>query len=149
MPRAAAPSRGVIPTATSRGWALRSRITSRRVAHPGHGDGHHRGEIERAQSAQPLPPLGRVYGSRQLGRTRDLAPRRAGGGGMSEPVNIRSLAPGTRIVLEGGAVAEIVSNPADGVWVFARYLSAPDDPGRVGSEEMIFAQDIIEIGREP
>jgi hypothetical protein len=67
---------------------------------------------------------------------------------MSEPVNIRSLAPGTRIVLEGGAVAEIVSNPADGVWVFARYLSAPDDPARVGSEEMIFAQDIVEI-REP
>jgi hypothetical protein len=64
---------------------------------------------------------------------------------MTEPVNIRSLAPGTRIVLEGGAVAEIVSNPADGVWVFARYLSAPSDPGRVGSEEMIFAQDIVEI----
>ena len=64
---------------------------------------------------------------------------------MTEPVNIRSLGPGTRIVLEGGAVAEIVSNPADGVWVFARYLSSPDDPGRVGQEEMIFAQDIIEI----
>jgi hypothetical protein len=55
--------------------------------------------------------------------------------------------PGT--VLEGGAVAEIVSNPADGVWVFARYLSAPDDPTRVGTEEMIFAQDIIEIGEPP
>ena len=65
---------------------------------------------------------------------------------MTEPVNIRALAPGTRIVLEGGAVAEIVSNPADGVWVFARYLTSPDDPGRVGSEEMIFAQDIVEIG---
>jgi hypothetical protein len=67
---------------------------------------------------------------------------------MTEPVNIRSLGPGTRVVLEGGAVAEIVSNPADGVWVFARYLSAPDDPARVGSEEMIFAQDIVEI-RDP
>lgn len=65
---------------------------------------------------------------------------------MSEPINIRALAPGTRIVLEGGAVAEIVSNPADGVWVFARYISAPSDPARVGSEEMIFAQDIVEIG---
>jgi hypothetical protein len=64
---------------------------------------------------------------------------------MSEPVNIRLLGPGTRVVLEGGAVAEIVSNPADGVWVFARYLSSPEDPARVGSEEMIFAQDIVEI----
>jgi hypothetical protein len=68
---------------------------------------------------------------------------------MSEPVNIRLLGPGTRIVLEGGAVAEIVSNPADGVWLFARYLSSPDDPRRVGSEEMIFAQDIIEIRELP
>jgi hypothetical protein len=65
---------------------------------------------------------------------------------MSEPINIRLLGPGTRVVLEGGATAEIVSNPLDGVWVFARYLTSPDDPGRVGSEEMIFAQDIVEIG---
>ena len=66
---------------------------------------------------------------------------------MTEPVNIRLLGAGTRIVLDDGAVAEIVSNPLDGVWVFARYLSS-DDPTRVGSEEMIFAQDIVEI-REP
>ena len=68
---------------------------------------------------------------------------------MTEPVNIRSLTAGTRIVLEGGAVAEILSNPSDGVWVFARYLTSPDDPARVGSEEMIFAQDITEIGEAP
>jgi hypothetical protein len=64
---------------------------------------------------------------------------------MSEPVNIRLLGPGTRIVLDDGATAEIVSNPLDGVWVFARYLFSPADPTRVGSEEMIFAQDIVEI----
>ena len=68
---------------------------------------------------------------------------------MTEPVNIRSLGPGTRIVLEGGAVAEILSNPSDGVWVFARYLTSPDDPARVGTEEMIFAQDITEIREAP
>ena len=64
---------------------------------------------------------------------------------MSEPINIRLLSPGTRIVLDDGATAEIVSNPLDGVWVFARCLTSPDDPTRVGSEEMIFAQDIVEI----
>jgi hypothetical protein len=64
---------------------------------------------------------------------------------MSEPINIRVLEPGTRIGLIDGATAEIVSNPMDGVWVFARYLSSPDDPSRVGSEEMFFAQDIVEI----
>jgi hypothetical protein len=64
---------------------------------------------------------------------------------MSEPVNIRQIAPGTKIALVDGALAEVVSNPADGVWVFARYLASPDDPSRVGGEEMIFAQDIVEI----
>ena len=64
---------------------------------------------------------------------------------MSEPVNIRQIAPGTKIALVDGALAEVVSNPSDGVWVFARYLSSPGDPSRVGGEEMIFAQDIVEI----
>ena len=64
---------------------------------------------------------------------------------MSEPVNTRELTPGMQIVLVDGAVAEVVSNPLDGVWVFARYLSSPADPAVVGSEEMIFAQDIAEI----
>jgi hypothetical protein len=63
---------------------------------------------------------------------------------MSDPINIRTLAPGTRIVLGDGAVAEIVSNPADGVWLFARYLESPRDPALVGQEEMIFAQDVVE-----
>ena len=61
---------------------------------------------------------------------------------MSDPINIRALMPGTQITLADGAVAEIVSNPADGVWVFARYLASPRDPALVGQEEMIFAQDV-------
>jgi hypothetical protein len=68
---------------------------------------------------------------------------------MSELVNTRELAPGTEIVLIDGAVAEIVSNPLDGVWVFARYLSSPADPAQVGTEDMIFAQDIAEIRKVP
>jgi hypothetical protein len=64
---------------------------------------------------------------------------------MSGLVNTRSLTPGTKIALVDGAVAEVVSNPLDGVWVFARYLSSPTDPALIGSEEMIFAQDIAEI----
>ena len=64
---------------------------------------------------------------------------------MSDPINIRDLPPGTRIVTGDGAVAEIVSNPQDGVWIFARYLESPRDPALVGQEEMIFAQDVVEI----
>jgi hypothetical protein len=51
---------------------------------------------------------------------------------MSDPINIRALAPGTRIILSDGAAAEVVSNPADGVWLFARYLTSPRDPALVG-----------------
>ncbi len=64
---------------------------------------------------------------------------------MSDPINIRALAVGTRLVLGSGAELEIVSNPQDGVWLFARYLSSTDDPAMVGQEEMIFAQDVVEI----
>ena len=64
---------------------------------------------------------------------------------MSELVNTRLLTPGMQIVLVDGAVAEIVSNPRDGVWVFARYLSSPADPSRVGVEDMVFAQDIAAV----
>ena len=68
---------------------------------------------------------------------------------MSDPINIRTLSPGTRVVTNAGAVAEIVSNPADGVWIFARYLESPDDPGLVGEEEMIFAADVVEVRTSP
>ena len=64
---------------------------------------------------------------------------------MSDPINIRALSPGTRIVTGDGAVAEIVSNPEDGVWLFARYLESPRDPTLIGQEEMIFAQDVVEV----
>jgi hypothetical protein len=64
---------------------------------------------------------------------------------MSDIVNVRLLTPGMQIVLADGATAEIVSNPLDGVWVFARYLTSPTDPGRIGAEDMVFAQDIVEV----
>jgi hypothetical protein len=63
---------------------------------------------------------------------------------MSDPVNIRDLAPGVTVVLLSGAEAEIIDNPRDGVWLFARYLSVPDNPELVGQEEMIFAQDVVD-----
>jgi hypothetical protein len=64
---------------------------------------------------------------------------------MSGIINLRLLQPGTTISLSDGATAEVVSNPLDGVWVFARYLSSPSDASVVGTEEMIFAQDVVEI----
>jgi hypothetical protein len=64
---------------------------------------------------------------------------------MSDPINVRALGVGTRVILVSGAEVEIVSNPNDGVWLFGRYLSSADDPAIVGEEEMIFAQDVAEV----
>jgi hypothetical protein len=66
---------------------------------------------------------------------------------MSAPINIRDLAPGLSVVLTSGAEAEIVDNPRDGIWLFARYLSSPRDPALVGREEMIFAADVVAVGQ--
>jgi hypothetical protein len=68
---------------------------------------------------------------------------------MSDIINLRLLEPGTTISLADGSTAEVVSNPLDGVWVFARYLSSPNDSSMVGTEEMIFAQNVVEILNTP
>ena len=68
---------------------------------------------------------------------------------MNGVVNVRLLESGTVIRLSNGATAEVESNPRDGVWVFARYLSSPEDHSLVGTEEMVFAQDIVEVLEAP
>ena len=64
---------------------------------------------------------------------------------MADIVNLIDLEPGQRVRLHSGAVAEVVSNPRDGVWLFVRYLAHPDDPASVGAEDMVFAQDVTEL----
>lgn len=61
-------------------------------------------------------------------------------------INLLELGPGTRIALLDGAVAEVVENPRDGVWLFCRYLSHPDDATLVdGRERPVFAHDIQDV----
>jgi len=60
-------------------------------------------------------------------------------------VNVLSLEPGTRLRLVRDAIAEVVANPQDGVWLLLRYLASPGNPDQVGAEEMVFAEDVLEI----
>lgn len=60
-------------------------------------------------------------------------------------INVRFLEPGTRVSLADGSTVEIVANPKDGIWVLGRYLTSPRDPSPVGTEEMIFAQDVVDL----
>ena len=64
---------------------------------------------------------------------------------MADVVNLITIEDGATISTIHGATAEVVNNPRDGVWVFARYLTSPDEPELVGTEDMIFAQDIAEV----
>jgi hypothetical protein len=64
---------------------------------------------------------------------------------MADIVNLMDIETGQAIRLSNDATVEVVSNPRDGVWLFVRYLSNPDDPEQVGEEDMVFAQDIAEV----
>ena len=64
---------------------------------------------------------------------------------MAEVVNLITLEEGVKLMTTAGATVELVENPKDGVWVFAKYVINPDDPSLVGTEDMFFAQDIVEV----
>ncbi len=68
---------------------------------------------------------------------------------MSQVVNLRHLEPGMVLSLANGASAEVVSNPQDGIWIYGRYLTYPEDPSQEGVEEMLFAQDIVSVLETP
>jgi hypothetical protein len=63
---------------------------------------------------------------------------------MSDPVNVRDLSVGTRVRLATGAEAEVIDNPRDGIWLLARYVAA-EDSALLGTEEMIFAPDVVAV----
>ena len=64
---------------------------------------------------------------------------------MAEVINLITIEEGSTISTMSGATAEVVGNPKDGVWIFAKYLTSPEDPDLVGTEDMIFAQDSAEV----
>jgi hypothetical protein len=59
-------------------------------------------------------------------------------------LNILELEPGDKVRLQDGAIAEVVANPKDGVWIELRYLKVPHNPGQEGAEELVFAESLVE-----
>ena len=64
--------------------------------------------------------------------------------GRRLPVMLQNLEVGAKVKLKGNITAEVTGNPKDGSWVYVRYLSHPQDPAQVGSEELAFADDVLE-----
>ena len=54
----------------------------------------------------------------------------------------RALAEGLKIELNNGAVGEIVGNPHDGGFLLVQFLKYPENPSKVGEEEMVFFTDV-------
>jgi hypothetical protein len=54
---------------------------------------------------------------------------------------IQHLAPGTRLKLTDGGLAEVRENPHDGTWLIVRRLEP--EPGR--DDELLIVDDIAEV----
>jgi hypothetical protein len=68
---------------------------------------------------------------------------------MREVVNLLNLEPGDVVEMSDGATVEVVSNLGDGMWIFGRFITSPSDPSQEGTEEMIFAQEIVAQLKSP
>lgn len=58
---------------------------------------------------------------------------------------IQNIPVGTKVKLRAGAIAEVTANPRDGGWIFVRYVEFPKDPSRVGTEDLAFCTDVLDI----
>ena len=60
-------------------------------------------------------------------------------------LDLMTLKPGDRLLLQKGIVAEVTENMGDGQWVEVRLIEVPERPADVGAVELCHAQDIVKI----
>ena len=59
-------------------------------------------------------------------------------------IMLQTLELGTKLRLKNNATGEVVGNPKDGSWIFLKYETSPD-PAEVGTEGLVFADDVVDI----
>jgi hypothetical protein len=64
---------------------------------------------------------------------------------VNDTVILRDLPVGCKVTLRGGAVAEVTANPQDGGWVYVKFLESPNEPSKVGEEELVFCTDVLRV----
>jgi hypothetical protein len=64
---------------------------------------------------------------------------------INDTVILRNLPVGTKVSIRGGAVAEVTANPEDGGWIYVKFLESPNDPSKVGEEELVFCTDVLKV----
>ena len=64
---------------------------------------------------------------------------------IDDTIGLQDLPEGSKVRLRSGAIAEVTANPRDGGWIFIRFIENPDDPSRVGEDDMAFCTDVVGI----
>jgi len=60
-------------------------------------------------------------------------------------IDLMTLKPGDRLLLQKGIIAEVTANMGDGQWVEARLIEVPERPSDAGAVELCHAQDIVKV----
>ena len=64
---------------------------------------------------------------------------------VDENLALQDIEEGTKVRLANGAIAEVTANPRDGGWIFIRFIEYPEDPSKVGEEDMVFCTDVMAV----
>lgn len=64
---------------------------------------------------------------------------------VDDPVSLQDVPEGSKVRLADGVIAEVTANPRDGGWIFIQYVEYPQDPSRVGEEDMVFCTDVLSV----
>lgn len=65
--------------------------------------------------------------------------------GPNGAVVFRNLPEGLKVRLTNGALGEITGNPHDGAYLLVRIVENAADPSKVGSDELVFFNDVKEV----
>ena len=60
-------------------------------------------------------------------------------------VNLLDVQPGQRIQLKNKSVVQVVENLGDGIWVKGLFLESPQDPSLIGTEDLCYCEDILQV----
>ena len=60
-------------------------------------------------------------------------------------IDLMTLKPGDRLLLQKDIVAEVTENMGDGMWVEVRLIEVPQKSDDIGAVELCHAQDIVKV----
>ena len=60
-------------------------------------------------------------------------------------IDLMTLKPGDRLLLQKAIIVEVTENMGDGQWVEATLIEVPQNPSDAGAVELCHAQDIVKV----